>query len=63
MLRPSIRRRVERDGEVWWTRVHAGERTWAFRSEHTDVLYSVTGREADDGTVFAAAKALREGVR
>jgi len=63
-LHPSIRRRVSSDGiREWWTRVHAGERTWAFQSPTTEVVYAVTGSAADEAAILAAAKALRASVR
>jgi hypothetical protein len=60
---PSVRRRVERDGETWWIADIAGRRVVAFfKPGGSDELCCVTGTTADD-SVYAHAKAFRDSFR
>lgn len=55
-VRPSVRRRVERDGQDWWIADVAGRRVVAF--DHGDDVCAVTGPTGDE-SVYSAAKTLR----
>lgn len=61
-IRPSFRRRVERDGMSWWITDVAGERVVAFEHPSADLVFAVTGATGDD-SVFAAAEKLRASIR
>lgn len=62
-VRPSVRRRVDRDGLRWWRSDFSGACTWAFEKSGADILYAVTGPERDADSLYAAAKALRASIR
>jgi hypothetical protein len=59
-VRPSIRRKVERDGLTWWIADIGSRRVVAF--DHGDDVCAVTGRAGDE-SVYAAARALRSSFR
>jgi hypothetical protein len=61
-VRPSFRRRQDRDGATWWIADTGCCRVVAFDVEGTDHLYAVTGPPGDEA-VFAAARSLRAAIR
>jgi hypothetical protein len=61
-VRPSMRRRVHRDGLTWWRADTAGACEWVFDRSETNTLYAVVGPERDDEALYAAARALRASI-